>query len=252
VIRLTRDNQEPAALALERVKRLPAARAAIAAQAKVAFTGYQEAKPQLFKDQHGKCAYCEKRLEQASYYETEHYRPKDYYWWLAWTWENLLFACFECNRMHKGTQFPLEDETARLVAEAPPPGTEAPLLIDPFDTSIDARDHIVFRRDVVQRRERWRPYGSTPRGEATIRICGLDRASLIDRYSGHVNDFIRPRVSTFHNVCSTEQTKDIVAAWSTLVRGVFAKGQEYLALSRDAVAYLVSSELRARYQLRLS
>lgn len=215
------------------------------------FSGYDAGKGRLFADQHAKCAFCEKREEQAKYRDVEHYRPKNRYWWLAWSWDNLLFACFECNRDHKRDQFPLVDDTTRLEAEAVPPGREQPLLLDPYDPVVDPGQHIVFRREKVHGKERWKPYGRTTRGTDTIRICGLDRPALLSRYGDHVRDLVRPKVALFDNVRKTENTQEVFAAWSRLRRSLLAPGQEFQSLSRDAVRALVSVEVRQRYSLDL-
>jgi uncharacterized protein (TIGR02646 family) len=255
VIRLTRSLPEPAALTEARTRELTNARLASTAGWKrpdgktFRFTGYSAGKQQLFEDQTRKCAYCEKREEQANYLDAEHYRPKGHYWWLAWTWENLLFACAQCNRAHKKDQFPLVDETVRLVDEQAPPGAEQPLLIDPFDPLTDPRDHIVFRRERVQRHERWRPHGVTPRGAATIRICGLDRASLLDRYRDHVIDQVRPKVERFENDLATRDARVITESWSTLRRSLLSPGQEFCGLTRDALEVLVPSPIRLEFHL---
>jgi uncharacterized protein (TIGR02646 family) len=41
-----------------------------------------------------KCAYCETRNEG---WDVEHFRPKSIYYWLVYSWDNLLFACSTCN-----------------------------------------------------------------------------------------------------------------------------------------------------------
>lgn len=41
-----------------------------------------------------KCAYCEQKVER---YNIEHYRPKKIYYWLAFSWDNLIMACPTCN-----------------------------------------------------------------------------------------------------------------------------------------------------------
>ncbi len=41
-----------------------------------------------------KCAYCETRSER---WDVEHFRPKSIYYWLVYSWDNLLFACPTCN-----------------------------------------------------------------------------------------------------------------------------------------------------------
>ncbi len=52
---------------------------------------------------HLKCAYCEQKLLDAPKH-IEHYRPKDIYYWLAYSWDNLLLCCGSCNST-KGTGF---------------------------------------------------------------------------------------------------------------------------------------------------
>jgi len=41
-----------------------------------------------------KCAYCEQRIES---YHIEHFRPKSIYFWLAYSWDNLMYCCPTCN-----------------------------------------------------------------------------------------------------------------------------------------------------------
>ncbi len=72
---------------------------------------------QTLKDmQHGKCCFCESKITHIAYGDVEHFRPKKAvlqdgqlerpgYYWLAYTWENLLFSCELCNRREKGAWF---------------------------------------------------------------------------------------------------------------------------------------------------
>ena len=253
MIRLERPRTEPEPLRQKRLEKLAAARTAISGGEKIDFSGIGDdgVKEALFQAQHRKCAYCEKPEEQSRYREAEHYRPKSRYWWLAWTWENLLFACIDCNRDHKKDQFPLVDEARRLVAEHAAPGDEQPLLLDPYEARIEPANEIEFRRENVQGRERWKPYGITERGRETVRICGLDRPSLLTLYDAHVREVVRPKVERFRRIAEAELTPDIVRAWGTLVRGLFGEYQPFQALSRDVVRVLVPTSLRARYQLAL-
>lgn len=57
----------------------------------------------LFLIYHAKCAYCEDTLLNAPKH-IEHYRPKDTYYWLAYSWDNLLLCCTSCNST-KGKSF---------------------------------------------------------------------------------------------------------------------------------------------------
>lgn len=137
------------------------------------------------------------------------------------------------------------------MAEDPPPGGEQPLLIDPYDPSVDPANEIEFRRERVQGKERWKPYGITEGGRETIRICGLDRPSLLTLYDTHVRELVRPKVERLGRVVEAGIAQEIVRAWRTLVRGLFGDYQPFQALSRDAVRALVPAVVRARYQLTL-
>lgn len=52
---------------------------------------------ELTKIYYFKCAYCEKKLLDTDLH-IEHYRPKSVYYWLAYSWDNLLLSCGQCNR----------------------------------------------------------------------------------------------------------------------------------------------------------
>jgi hypothetical protein len=112
-------------------------------------TGYgsQKTKLALFRAQQEKCAWCERHTDFSSA-PVEHYRPKDgawrnlpgkkkrvdegHYWWLAWTWSNLLFSCARCNDGgHKANYFPLRPRTAREAAPI------APLPLPPQSPIVD-------------------------------------------------------------------------------------------------------------------
>jgi len=59
----------------------------------------------LIKIYHNKCAYCEQKLLQVIPQNVrlpdetstiDHYRPKNKYYWLAFSWDNLLLCCYGC------------------------------------------------------------------------------------------------------------------------------------------------------------
>jgi uncharacterized protein (TIGR02646 family) len=133
----------------------------------------------------GKCAYCESSLS-ASYGEIEHFRPRAgvrglggeyaplHYWWLAYDWENLLIACQVCNSKYKRDSFPLEDESFRAAIGATGSQLlqERALLIDPCQEN--PAEHLDFLQDGTVR-------SRTKKGEATIKILGLNRAALCEK-----------------------------------------------------------------------
>jgi uncharacterized protein (TIGR02646 family) len=75
---------------------------------KIEFTDeyWKKAKVQLKKETNGKCAYCEADAAVVAHGDVEHYRPKSVYWWLAYTYDNYLYACQVCNQIHKKDEFP--------------------------------------------------------------------------------------------------------------------------------------------------
>lgn len=108
---------------------------------------WKKAKKQLKKESKGKCAYCEANTDVVAHGDVEHYRPKSIYWWLAYTYDNYLYACQICNQIYKNDHFPvgatifpgptvLQHMTAAQ-AEAIA-GTISP---DPIDTSLNYTLH---------------------------------------------------------------------------------------------------------------
>lgn len=99
-----------------------------------------EVKKFLYESQHGKCCYCERKKDKEET-DVEHFRPKaeveeaqDHsgYWWLAYSWENLLIACKRCNQKYKRSKFPLKDESKRAYMEDSDLDEEEPIMINPL------------------------------------------------------------------------------------------------------------------------
>lgn len=68
---------------------------------------WKPAKEQLKQETHGKCAYCEAEIGVVAYGDVEHFRPKSRYWWLAYCYDNYLYACQICNQQYKSDDFPI-------------------------------------------------------------------------------------------------------------------------------------------------
>ena len=69
-----------------------------------------DVKQKLENIYHNKCVYCE---TISSSHHIEHFRHKSHYYWLAYSWDNLLLACSGCNQ-NKGSKFDLVDENKRI------------------------------------------------------------------------------------------------------------------------------------------
>lgn len=135
---------------------------------------------------HDKCCFCEAKLTHISYGDVEHYRPKAAYkqadsepltspgyYWLAYTWDNLLLSCTLCNQQYKKNLFPLQNPTDRARSHNDNIAAETPLLLNP--TFSNPQDFIGFRAEI--------PYAlnSNLHGKTTIAALGLDRENLNER-----------------------------------------------------------------------
>ena len=224
---------------------------------------YKPMTNELRRMQFEKCCYCEWR-EQADNNDVEHYRPKaeairgpafldtSGYWWLAWTWENLLFACSRCNRSEKNSDFPLGVGSQVLSRGASAPGGEFPLLLDP--TGVDSPfHHMRFLPFDEGGRTRWKPFvaNNSLRGIDTIRVLGLDRDALVEDYSHHVRRNVQPRATLMNEAIATEDRAKIHAEWERVTRDLLSPWEQFVALAHDALAYFVPEADRVRWGLDL-
>jgi len=111
-----------------------------------------DVKDKLYTIYNKKCAYCEKDISDDPK-AIEHYRPKDIYYWLAYSWDNLLLSCTRCNSK-KGTKFPTQKKqviyTKEKFQDIHSLGNsydilEQPKMINPEKEDIQAK--LIFKRD---------------------------------------------------------------------------------------------------------
>ena len=165
---------------------------------------------------------------------------------MAWTWENLLFACDACNKA-KGTKFPLTATSIPLNRDEMPPGQENALLLDP--TVVDPLEHIEFKSE---KDGRWRPIGKTAEGRKTIEVLhldGIERPKILDHYRHHVNDRVRPKVDTFKSALISGNMRQAHLLWSRMCRSLLRTSSPFSALSYDAIRALLSKEQRLPFTL---
>ena len=147
---------------------------------KHAIYGAPRIKNALKSAQNNKCCFCEAQFDANYIGDVEHYRPKGAigsgktkimpgYYWLAYTWDNLYYACADCNQYRKRSSFPLVDDTKRARDHHGAISNEDPLILDPGGPR-DPKDHIRFKGDV--------PTWTSTAGRETIRYLGLDREAL--------------------------------------------------------------------------
>lgn len=141
----------------------------------------------------GKCAFCEQKEELT---HVEHYRPKDVYYWLAYSWDNLLMSCPTCNS-NKSTNFDLDGARATFTNTEDSVRNintssntydliESPRMVNPEIT--DPLGKIQFEKDGKIKSD-------NIRFAYTIEKCKIDRKglndrrrSILDRFKEHIRD----------------------------------------------------------------
>ncbi len=217
-------------------------RAGLALTIKRSVYAHTQVKQALREAQHDKCAYCETKSPR-SHDVVEHYRPKQgwrqkpemtlrrpEYFWLAYDWDNLVFACDMCNDGgHKQNLFPLSNPRSRAKPGNPNTDAEQPLIIDPYRE--DPNRFIEWNADIPRAKRRSR------KGVATMNIFGLDRdQGLIDARRGHFN-LVQAALQNAEGLAPTDgrrlETRDILI--------------EYLADSAPYAA-MIRTSFRARIE----
>lgn len=267
MIRLIR-GPEPADLSRVREKRLEKLRELIRKEVRdpvsTEITGYDlpSVKKALLEGQARKCCYCEDDVADR-FDPVEHYRPKSVvgkdgatpersgYWWLAYSWDNLLYSCDKCNG-EKGTKFPLAPGSTLLKPEDSPPGGERPFLLNPYDQdpSPDPVDLIGFRRTDSRGKDTWEPYARSgdERARKTIEdIVKLNREGLSKPYRDHVNKVVVPKADSVKEALRGAELKNgnarpLWRAYVTAVGSLLSAQARFSALSYDAIRCLVPDE----------
>ncbi len=138
--------------------------------------GHRDVKDRLEQISHGKCSYCEGAVEHVAWGDVEHYRPKSVYWWLAYTWENLLLSCQICNN-RKSNEFPVRNQRATFEnpdLDAEDPGIVNPMTEDPeeyFEYEYYGEEAALIPGSELNN-------GASERVRVSIAVCDLNREEL--------------------------------------------------------------------------
>ena len=150
-----------------------------------------------------KCAFCEQKVEQS---HVEHYRPKNTYYWLTYSWDNLLLACSTCN-IHKGVHFDLLGTKSTFQSTSENLRTinvsideydkvELPKMVNPETT--DPYGKIQFQRNGIIESD-------DIRFAYTIEKCQIDRKYLNDERRKILDIFQRDINSSIVENSTTEE-----------------------------------------------
>ncbi len=153
--------------------------------------GHTTVKSLLIEIQHGKCCFCEQKRPHGREGDVEHFRPKTGfqinarsplikpgYYWLAYNFDNLFYACKVCNQEYKKNLFPLTNEKKRAFCHEDDWRFEDSLILHPeYD---EPAEHIEFIAEFAK------PKNNSLKGKATIELVGLNDPKLVEQRSKYL------------------------------------------------------------------
>lgn len=214
--------------------------------------GYGIARAELRARLHNKCAYCEKTIGKRD--PLDHFRPRrprrvgrgdgrtlehPGYWWLAFSWDNLLPSCVDCNSI-KDNVFVVEGR--RICPWSADIEGEKAALLDP--SRIDPTRHLKFHLDS---RGHWTAQGKTTLGKTSAAALELDRPG--DRYDVHLGQLAE--LVTSIEAAALRGAEDLRATWRRKVEVyVVRAAAAFRALTRAYLHHHLG-DLLARHDLEL-
>lgn len=233
MIRIAR-GPEPASLVTARARYLAAAELEIVERGHAIGnadldSGYNSARAVLHDAQAHRCAFCERPAGMSSQ-PTEHFRPRrgaerkrephngsvpsiwdgTRYWWLTWTWQNLLFSCRSCNDQgHKGNHFRVNPPALRHRSFNL--ASEHAMIVDP--SVVDPLDHIRWQPTSQKGDPRtwsWAPRPITNEGAYTLKVFKWVEDDLQVVVTPMLQNEMIPKV------LAAEQAPNKNAAWQGL------------------------------------
>jgi uncharacterized protein (TIGR02646 family) len=147
---------------------------------------YPDIKEALEKIYLNKCAYCETKVER---WDVEHFRPKSIYYWLVYSWDNLLLACPTCNSF-KNNHFEILENRVEYQ-------TEDLSSIHSLIDSYNQREKNLFFNPELEdpepkirfEKENGMVFSNDPKLQYTIKTCDLNRPYLIGERQKVWDDF---------------------------------------------------------------
>ena len=147
----------------------------------------KDTKKLLSQIYYNKCAFCEQKIfkcmddsMKSCSSTVEHYRPKSIYYWLAFSWDNLLWCCHRCNQ-NKDNKFDIKNSlgdfkkatflkkihnTSEIYNRI-----EKPLMVHPEIDSVLSK--LSFENGIIS--------SIDERVKYTIETCKLDRDDLNEK-----------------------------------------------------------------------
>jgi uncharacterized protein (TIGR02646 family) len=181
-------------------------------------------KKALLEMSHGKCCYCERRVNQEGYMHIEHFFPKTLFPYSVVEWLNLLPCCERCNKL-KGTH-----------------NTHVEPIIHPINNN--PKDFLLLRA--------YRFYKKNDIGETTIKLLQLNDYERLSKNRFKIGAKVKEMLDDLEDEMNTfllNQTPKHRSRIITKLRNIMIEGQpnnEYSAtvateiLKEDSYRFLKS------------
>lgn len=192
-----------------------------------------------------KCAYCEQKLEQ---FHVEHYRPKTTYFWLAYSWDNLISACPTCN-IHKDINFRINGPIATMAISL--------ASFNALNTNALSATYNVLEDPDLVNPEITDPSGNLrfgklgeisspdPKFDYTITTCKIDRTYLKDNRRKILEDLRNDLKTAFlMNPTTLEQEAAIKAIVEKFFRDSREIKNEFIAYRKFIIANWIAAEIK--------
>jgi len=188
-----------------------------------------------------KCAFCEQYAER---WDVEHYRPKAIYYWLAYSWDNLLYACPTCNQDYKKEKFKLSAGNNRVAYNA----TDLPQIHQLCQTYNTAENPKLLHPEydnaepLLTFDENGKISSTNIRAKYTIRTCGLDRKRLNERRRDEVIDNLIEQINDTileYSENPTAQQEKIAWLIDQFAKDAYNERNEFLAYRRYVLNNLI-------------
>ena len=201
------------------------------------------------------CAYCETSLLPKELI-IEQFRPKteacdldgatdpNWYWWLAYEWENLYLVCKNCYQ-HKKNLFPVIGQRVKIGKKGEILRKENYLLLDPcFD---QPAEHLLFADDgsvqSISQAFNESETKSADRGAVTVKVCALNRDDLIV-----ARQKIIKQVSFELELPKQPSTTENFASLIRAIEKLIDEFSEFVGLKRQLVARFLTKHSQLRKQ----
>jgi uncharacterized protein (TIGR02646 family) len=197
-----------------------------------------------------KCWFSEAK-DCSSYLHVEHFRPKKDskeldgkkhcgYWWLAFNWQNFRI-CGSVVNTKKGTFFPLQDESKRVLSPDGDLRYEFPLLLDPanpYDPGLlyfNMEGRAIPHPSITSNWERDRVVRSVERYNLDFPALMDKRKTVWNDCWKHIQDYLQELEKLYEGDQDNPMARCKLASKADAIKKLTYKDKEFSAVARACV-----------------